>query len=245
MTTTDDTLTVGPISLSGLELPDQILLQGKQRVAIHRMGSGNLLIDTLGEDVQIASFHGSFFGSEAPSRAALLGSLRCLSTPIPLSWGPLSLSVILKSINLTYKSSISISFSLDLYVLQTPYSSSTGSGLVSSQTDLEQISDIIALLANTPISISASQSSSLASLASVNYDIAPASDLVIASNFLGQIEDEITRLEPMALNSITGGQGSMATRYQTFVINFGSAALLTLAGNRTAEVIALSQEINT
>ena len=61
-------LTLGSFSFQGFDSPSSILVKSKQRLAIHHLGSGFSTVDCLGEDNEVASFHGTFTGANAAAR---------------------------------------------------------------------------------------------------------------------------------------------------------------------------------
>src|SRR5580704_3308322 len=97
-------LTLGPFSFAGLESPEQVLLKSKQRLAVHHLGSGSTAVDSLGEDFEIASFRGVFSGINAASRIRSIEYLRLQGTPLLLTWGSKTLSVLIREFELSYSS---------------------------------------------------------------------------------------------------------------------------------------------
>lgn len=86
-------VTIGPLTLSGLEVPQVIRDGGAQQVAIHRLPGGGRIIDAVGNDPGRLELGGTFVGPTAITRARVLKQMRIAGVPVPFSGAGLSLTV--------------------------------------------------------------------------------------------------------------------------------------------------------
>lgn len=67
---------IGPIDLYDFEVPPSISFGGCHRLAVHKLASGERLIEPLGPDDDDIQFQGVFSGPDAELRARALDVLR-------------------------------------------------------------------------------------------------------------------------------------------------------------------------
>ena len=89
------TVTVGGLSLSGLEVPEKLAWGGEQRMTVHKLPGGARVFDLLGQDDSDISWSGYFQGTFANYRARAFDALRIAGTPVPLSWPGFTRTVII------------------------------------------------------------------------------------------------------------------------------------------------------
>lgn len=117
------TLTIGPVVLQSFEVPNQINIGGKQRLAVHQLTDGRRVIDSLGRDDSNISFRGIFSGSDATMRARLLDVLRVAGEPLPLTWDVFFYTVILSDFQASYERNAWIPYRITCAVLRDEASS--------------------------------------------------------------------------------------------------------------------------
>jgi hypothetical protein len=228
-------LILGPFSFEGLEAPESILLKTKQRLVIHRLGSGTSSIDSLGEDIEVVSFRGIFVGTNATARSRAIEQLRSQGTPVDLTWNSKTLSVVIRDFELTYSSNHWITYKLSCYTVS---SYSKGFAILASETPVSvdvQINDIVDLLQNTGISPTLDQISALNELANLNFDLAPAGALLTAQVLCDSIDNQLANVDQGSPIEATGTlefpHAEAASLIGT-VSNAGQLAALTLARYR-------------
>ncbi len=109
-------ITIGTVSLQSFEVPASIHFGGSQRIAIHRLGNGQRVIDTLGHENLDVAFSGVLSGPGAASRATLLDNMCANASAIPLAWDDYYLSVIIKTFDANYATGTWIPYSLTCVV---------------------------------------------------------------------------------------------------------------------------------
>lgn len=111
---------IGPIQLSGFELPSSVTFGGQHRLSVHKSADGIRTIDALGPDDSDIQFHGIFSGQQAEARARTLNDLRLAGSPIWLIWNTFRYRVILKTVKLDYRTSSWILYHAVCVVLDQP-----------------------------------------------------------------------------------------------------------------------------
>lgn len=116
-------LTLGPVIMSGFEVPSQINIGGKQRLAVHRLTDGTRVIDSLGRDDSEISFRGIMSGPDATMRARILDVLRVAGEPVSLAWDVFFYTVILSTFAAVYERPSWIPYNITCTVLRDEASS--------------------------------------------------------------------------------------------------------------------------
>lgn len=80
------TVRIGPLDLSGLEIPERLPWGGKQVTVIQTLPGGAKVFDLMGPDDSDIKWSGYFQGPFAGTRARALDALRRAGRPVPLSW---------------------------------------------------------------------------------------------------------------------------------------------------------------
>ena len=89
-------VTLGPVTLSGFEVPERIPVGGKQRLSVHELPGGSRVIDVLGASDEDMTWSGVMSGPYAEERVRLLDSLRRGGRSWPLVWSGWRFTVIVK-----------------------------------------------------------------------------------------------------------------------------------------------------
>lgn len=112
------TLWLGPLALSGFELPDGILWGGRQRLALHRLPGGARVIDAMGRDDAPISWQGVFTGPEAANRARMVDLVRAEGIAWPLAWDGFFYTVIVSEFRAEYSAANWIPYRIACTVLR-------------------------------------------------------------------------------------------------------------------------------
>jgi len=233
-------LTLGPFSFEGLESPELILLKAKQRLAVHHLGSGSSITDSLGQDFETASFRGIFAGSNAATRIRSIEYLRLLGAPLPLTWGSTTLSVIIQEFELSYSSNQWVPYKLSCYVIRSrDAQAQTAPDLAFASPDT-QVGDILSLLQDVDLNPTSSQIAALVELAALNYDAASPDALQQALELLSSLDNQL------ALPSFGQSTNDLGVpmSYDDVVADVGQQAILGLARNRLINITVSAGCVN-
>ncbi|MGC8530453.1 MAG: hypothetical protein ACP5M1_00310 [Acidiphilium sp.] len=118
--TAQQSVLLGPVTLRGFEVPEQIVFGGGQRVAVHELIGGGRVIDSLGAAAEAIMFGGIFSGPDAALRMQSLDAARAAGLVLPLSWGDFAYSVIITELSASYQKSWWVPYSLRLAVVEDP-----------------------------------------------------------------------------------------------------------------------------
>jgi hypothetical protein len=240
-------LSLGTFSFEGLESPEQIHLKTKQRIAIHRLGSGLSIADCLGEDCETASFRGIFSGASAVDRISSLDYLRIQGMPLTLTWGSQALSVIIQEFELDYSSDLWIPYKLSCYVVRSTGTSENVSADETTATAATQVGNMLSLLNTTGINPTSGQVAATTALAMLNYDLPSPSALSQAQELVHSIDNRLARLASITPDDALTDPGSdheQANWINAMVTNLGLRAALVLARNRLMSVVVRAESIN-
>lgn len=95
---------LGPLELSGLEVPSVFERIGTQRTIVHRLIGGGRIVQSFGPDPGRRVLRGIFSGPDAIERAQLLEVIRDLGEPLELTIGAWTELVVLTKAVLSYQS---------------------------------------------------------------------------------------------------------------------------------------------
>lgn len=87
-------VTLGPVVLQSMEVPDKITTGGDQHLVVHKKPGGQRTIDAMGRDDADISWSGILQGENAESRMHALDGLRQSGFPIVLAFGTSSFTVV-------------------------------------------------------------------------------------------------------------------------------------------------------
>jgi hypothetical protein len=111
-------LTIGPVQLSGLELPEAMPVGGKQLIGIQTMAGGGLCLDAMGAIENSISWSGKFTGPNRSVRARLLDSIRKSGAVVTLAWDVFSYEVIVSEFAADTRSVDPVPYRITCIVLQ-------------------------------------------------------------------------------------------------------------------------------
>jgi hypothetical protein len=111
-------LTIGPVQLSGLELPEAMPVGGKQLIGIQTMAGGGLCLDAMGAIESSISWSGKFTGPNRSVRARLLDSIRKSGAVVTLAWDVFSYEVIVSEFAADTRSVDPVPYRITCIVLQ-------------------------------------------------------------------------------------------------------------------------------
>ena len=222
----DSLLTLGSFSFADLESPDRIIVRCRQRLAVHRLGSGSISVGSLGEDPQYISFRGIFSGTAARSRLRMLDALRVAGQALPLTWDSRTFVVIIKDLDLRYVSDQWVNYQLVSIVLHSdsPLSGAEIDPLFESS--INQTGDITNLLGYSGLIPTAEELASIASLATSGSNPADPRLLSQARAFAAAI--------PVDPGQGSAGSGQL---FEDFVAISGQQAAAVAARNRLQSLI--------
>lgn len=175
-------VTIGGLTLTGMEVPDLIRDGGTQQVAVHRLPGGNRIIDAVGNDPDRLELSGRFVGPTAYERALLLKQMRILGQPVQFTGAGLSLTVKIVQYSYDYQQKgIVIPYRL---VLEQPPQMAVTGGITSSLSAL----------------IGSDAASSISGITGALDDVS-----TIAGNIEGQLSTVVGQVTPIADMMGAGG----------------------------------------
>jgi hypothetical protein len=111
-------LTLGPVTFSDFEVPDEITgVGGDQSLVVHKLVGGNRIVDAMGRDDTDIKWSGRFRGQQAETRARLLDALRVQGQPIELTWASYRYQVCIKTFEARYTNPLEIPYSIIVLVI--------------------------------------------------------------------------------------------------------------------------------
>ena len=125
---------LGEITFRDFEVPPTIEFGSSQRVAIHRLGGGGRVIDTLGKEDADIDFSGTLCGTDAVERATQITALCGSGQAIALAWDTYYFRVIIKEFSADYKSNRWIPYRLSCMVCSNDVAAN--SSIIASTTDI-------------------------------------------------------------------------------------------------------------
>ena len=124
-------LLLGPITLSGFEIPARVQFGGAQRIAVHRLIDGSRVVDSLGADDGEICWSGVFSGANAATRFRLIDALRLACATVPLVWDGFAYSVTIARLDASYQGPYWIPYQIACCVVQDAGAALTGLALSS------------------------------------------------------------------------------------------------------------------
>ena len=110
--------TSGTFEFLDFEIPERIVIPGRQKVAIHQMIGGKRLIDVLGVEYDPITWSGIFTGSTTKSRVSLLMAMRDAGQKLTLTLDNYSFDVVITDFNPTYEFAYRQPYSISLAVIK-------------------------------------------------------------------------------------------------------------------------------
>ena len=105
---------LGPIVLTGFEVPERITFGGKQRLIVHAMLGGGRVVDVMGGDDAPIRWSGVFSGQNAVERVRALERLRRRGDTVTLTWDAWRFLVIVKDFEAEMTNSSWIPYRIEL-----------------------------------------------------------------------------------------------------------------------------------
>ena len=219
---------LGPLDLTGLEVPDAFDRSGTMQPMVHRLIGGGRIVQLLGQDPGRRRLQGYFTGPDATERAQLLEALRDAGLRVPLAIGVWQEIVVVTSVVLRYAARGGVvqylleaeplpGGAVGLVATAAAILASAGAQIASAATYAALLgsSSLVSGLASAASAVTASQS--LMTIPSI--DLAPVSSMLgtsiatsetaIASIVTAAPESSIVN-GPTALMSALSATGSMA-----------------------------------
>ncbi|GBQ63882.1 hypothetical protein AA103196_0722 [Ameyamaea chiangmaiensis NBRC 103196] len=200
-----DEIYVGPITLSGMEIPDRVILGGDQRVVITEMPGGGRVINAQGAQPGPLVLEGRFVGPNALSRARILDQLRCQGTAVTFIGLGFSCDVWVTSFSFSYESKGIVCpyvMRLERRFDQTATTATTNA-----------LGAVVNALASSDAALSRAADSSSA------FDVSSASiQSIIARNDIPDVDDLVTlasSAEALASIAEVGGVALDSVEFQT------------------------------
>jgi hypothetical protein len=231
-------LTLGNFAFLGLESPAQILLKSKQRLVVHRLGSGSTSIDSLGKDVTVISFSGIFTGTDAAIRIQMIENIRSQNQPVSLSWASRAATVLIREFDLQYITNQWVPYKLSCLTVATELQT------IAFIEDIllsppRQVADIASLLVGTGLTPTPDQSSALATLATLNFDVPPAAALETVQAMSSSISNQLQLLDPqvqVGRSALSSPAPDLATSFLLIAAKTSQQIALQLAYNRMLNI---------
>ena len=137
---------LGSVYLDGFEVSARIRFGGSQKLIVHKLPGGARVIDAMGPDDDVITWHGILSGNDATDRARALDAIRSAGLALPLSWDVYSATVIVSALKIEFHNSWWIPYQIACTVLTTdPFLNEDVSGagiLAGVLADLGQASSI-------------------------------------------------------------------------------------------------------
>jgi len=99
----DTTLQLGDFIFRDMEIPEEIIFGGQQRLAVHELIGGGRQVDALGRREKDLDWNGLIQGPDAMDRALHLDYLRVQGNALSLTWGRLAYSVTIEEFHPAYQ----------------------------------------------------------------------------------------------------------------------------------------------
>ncbi|MEZ7136820.1 hypothetical protein [Komagataeibacter sp. SM21] len=199
-------VTIGGLTLTGMEVPDLIRDGGTQQVAVHRLPGGNRIIDAVGNDPDRLELSGRFVGPTAYERALLLKQMRIRGQPVQFTGAGLSLTVKIVQYSFDYqrKGGV-IPYRL---VLEQPPQMAVTSAITSSLSALigSDAASSISGITGALDDVSTIASNIEGQLSTVVGQVTPIADMVGAGGVFAGIQDNLS-----VVNGLSGAGVNLAS----------------------------------
>ena len=192
-------VTLGGITLEGVEVPDRLTVAGDQALIVHKMIGGDRVIQAMGPDPAPITLAGMFTGPGALARAQQLAAMRDAGRQLRLAFAGVSLMVVIRPASYTYQQQGAvIPFSVGVEVQPSvPAASSTTPSALSSLVGPDVASAATAI-SNTVAQASATAGAAAGQLQAVVGQVAPVAGLIGAGGLLAGVEDRLTAVGTLA-----------------------------------------------
>ncbi|MFT9166051.1 MAG: hypothetical protein ABF504_13345 [Komagataeibacter saccharivorans] len=184
-------VTIGGLTLTGMEVPQVIRDGGTQQVAIHRLPGGNRIIDAVGNDPDRLELQGTFVGPTAIERAMVLKQMRIAGVPVAFAGAGLSLMVRIVQYAFDYAhKGVVIPYRL---VLEQPPQVAAASGGVSGLSALvgSDAASALSGLSGTLADVASVAGDVTGQLATVMGQVTPIADMTGAGGVFAGVQDQL------------------------------------------------------
>lgn len=113
-------LSLGGVTFTGFECPEELPFGGKQRIAEHQVIGGSRTVDAMGPTPEVISWHGRFRGADALSRAQELDSMRQSGAEVDLSWESVYYTVVISHFVARPNKSYEVPYEIEVVVVDDP-----------------------------------------------------------------------------------------------------------------------------
>lgn len=225
-------VTIGSLTLTGMEVPNHIRDGGTQQVAVHKLPGGNKIIDAVGNDPDRLELSGRFVGPTAYERALLLKSMRIAGQPVQFTGAGLSLLVKIVQYSFDYQQK-GIVIPYRLVLEQPPQTGATATGNSSSLSALigSDAASAISGITGAVSDVSTIAGNIAGQLDTVVGQVTPIADMVGAGGVFASVQDNL---------SVVGGLSGAGVNLAS--VPESSASLLTgLEASGSGLTTAISQ----
>jgi hypothetical protein len=226
------TLTIGPMQLTGLELPESMPVGGKHLIGVHMMVGGGLCFDAMGAVENSISWSGKFTGPNRSVRVRLLDSIRKSGAVVTLAWDVFSYQVIVSEFAADTKSVDPVPYKITCMVLQ-DNSASLGSAVVSLVAQL--VADVASGNVVGALSVASAGVAPLISAASAAVAVPGATTLGTSAYAAALIAVNSTG---SSIDAALGSANLTLGQYGASLLNSSQAATM------PASIPALSADVN-
>lgn len=206
---------LGPIQLQNFEVPQSLRFGGQYRLAVHRLSSGDRLIERLGPDESDIQFQGTLTGQDAEARAREIDRLRVSGQAIWLTWESFRRRVIVRTFRADYRSPWWINYSIICIVAHAEQVSSLSISSILSA----DLSYAMAALAATPLQTAQFQAALAVPNAATIGTTAQAGAVAATQAMLTAIKQQVAQQESIiaspALNGTNAADYVTALNAQT------------------------------
>ena len=238
----DSPIQIGSINLRGFEVPSSIRFGGGYRLAVHRLASGQRIVERLGPDDSEIRFQGTFSGADAESRVRDMNNLRLSGQAVWLTWKSFRFLIVIKTFFADYRSPWWIPYEVCCVVTEQPGALAPVSASLAAQISTD-LGTALSILAGSNIQLSALQVALAASSAAVAGTTDRANAIAATQSSLMAINDEVndnsSALLASDLNTVD------ATSYaNSFATTVTSAGSLAAAINARSYIARINSNLN-
>ncbi|MGI4945763.1 MAG: hypothetical protein ACRYHQ_35260 [Janthinobacterium lividum] len=192
-------VTLGPLVLTGVEVPDALAIGGQQALVIHKLVGGDRIIQSMGPDPDPITLAGMFTGPGAQARAIHLATLRDAGKPVRLGYPGGSLMVVIRPASYVYRlQGTVIPFQVTVEVLPTTVPPATASPAALSDLVRPDLASAATTISNTISTASAYAGVVAEQAQAIVGQVVPVANLVGAGGLLAGVEDRLTVVSGLA-----------------------------------------------
>jgi len=224
-------LSIGPLSLIGMEVPSILRVGGQQMLMVHRLPGGDRVIDAAGNDPNRLTLSGVFVGPNSLSRAESVEKLRNVGKPLDLFVANLDFKVIIYEFYYLYQNrgfTIPYEMVLEVYSEKTATTPSADIASIIGDSAAAAYSGI----ASAITSVSTFTKSVVGTLTGVIGQVTPLANLTGAGGVLAKAQTQLTQVSTIAstttnLTAAPDAAASMFSSLQSAGENISTAVTQT------------------